>query len=73
VAFDPERLRVAIGGIPVYVDGAGASFDAAAARETLAESEVRLVVDLRSGGEQATFWTCDFSYDYVKINAEYHT
>jgi glutamate N-acetyltransferase/amino-acid N-acetyltransferase len=73
VAFDPERLRVAIAGIPVYVDGAAALFDAATAREALSESEVRLVVDLRSGGEQATFWTCDFSYDYIKINAEYHT
>jgi len=27
----------------------------------------------RERGETATVWTCDFSYDYVKINAEYHT
>ena len=27
----------------------------------------------QSGGETATVYTCDFSYDYVKINAEYYT
>ena len=32
-----------------------------------------IVLDLHAGAEQATVWTCDFSYDYVRINAEYHT
>ncbi|MBR5582120.1 MAG: bifunctional ornithine acetyltransferase/N-acetylglutamate synthase, partial [Phascolarctobacterium sp.] len=26
-----------------------------------------------AGEEKATVWTCDFSYEYVKINGEYHT
>ncbi|WP_443682904.1 bifunctional ornithine acetyltransferase/N-acetylglutamate synthase, partial [Phascolarctobacterium succinatutens] len=26
-----------------------------------------------AGEESATVWTCDFSYEYVKINGEYHT
>jgi glutamate N-acetyltransferase/amino-acid N-acetyltransferase len=33
--------------------------------------EVRL--DLGLGSAEATVWTCDFSYDYVRINAEYTT
>lgn len=36
-----------------------------------AELDVR--VALGRGGAGATVWTCDFSYDYVKINAEYRT
>jgi len=40
----------------------------------LKAKEVKIEIDLnQQGGEQATVWTCDFSYDYVKINAEYHT
>jgi glutamate N-acetyltransferase/amino-acid N-acetyltransferase len=30
-------------------------------------------VDLGRGTHGATVWTCDFSYDYVRINAEYRT
>ena len=73
VPFDPERTRVHLGEILVFADGTGVAFNVDAARDYLAESEVRVIVDLRSGEEQAVVWTCDFSYDYVKINAEYHT
>jgi glutamate N-acetyltransferase/amino-acid N-acetyltransferase len=73
VAFDPESVEVLLGDIVVCRDGQGVAFDEAAAREYLGESEVRIVVDLHVGEEQATVWTCDLSYDYVKINAEYHT
>jgi glutamate N-acetyltransferase/amino-acid N-acetyltransferase len=31
------------------------------------------MVYLGRGDAQTTLWTCDFSYDYVKINAEYRT
>lgn len=49
-------------------------FDAVAAHNWLAEQkEIRLVADLGMGQAEATVWTCDLSYDYVKINAEYHT
>ena len=35
--------------------------------------DLTITVDLGVGTESATAFTCDFSYDYVKINAEYHT
>jgi glutamate N-acetyltransferase / amino-acid N-acetyltransferase len=28
---------------------------------------------LNVGDETAAIWTCDYSYDYIRINAEYHT
>jgi len=37
------------------------------------QSEITVRVDLRRGAAQATVWTCDFSYDYVKINADYRS
>jgi len=30
-------------------------------------------VILNRGSEDITIWTCDFSYDYVKINADYRS
>ncbi len=42
--------------------------------DAMKQKEVHIEVDLHQpSGESATVWTCDFSYDYVKINAEYHT
>jgi glutamate N-acetyltransferase/amino-acid N-acetyltransferase len=37
------------------------------------EEEITIRVDLARGGAKTTVWTCDFSYDYVRINAEYRT
>jgi glutamate N-acetyltransferase/amino-acid N-acetyltransferase len=37
------------------------------------EAEIQITVDLGRGEATDTVWTCDFSYDYVKINAEYRT
>jgi glutamate N-acetyltransferase/amino-acid N-acetyltransferase len=44
-----------------------------AAEAALKEDEVVIEVQLGAGEKSWTAWTCDFSYDYVKINAEYHT
>jgi len=37
------------------------------------QSEITVRVDLHRGGAQTTVWTCDLSYDYVKINADYRS
>jgi len=37
------------------------------------ESEILVRVVLNRGDASATIWTCDFSYDYVKINADYRS
>ena len=39
----------------------------------LQRKEIEITVDLGVGSHAATMWTCDFSADYVKINAEYRT
>jgi glutamate N-acetyltransferase/amino-acid N-acetyltransferase len=47
---------------------------AAAAATVLNAAEVTVTVDLGTGGSHdATMWTCDFSAEYVRINAEYRT
>jgi glutamate N-acetyltransferase/amino-acid N-acetyltransferase len=40
----------------------------------MSAAEVPVQVDLGTGGSfEATMWTCDFSAEYVRINAEYRT
>ncbi|MBR1760735.1 MAG: bifunctional glutamate N-acetyltransferase/amino-acid acetyltransferase ArgJ [Schwartzia sp.] len=73
VPMEPEKTVVKFGGIPVYANGVGASFDEAALRKVMSEHDVLIDVELGLGDAEATVWSCDFSYEYVKINGEYHT
>ena len=70
---DPGRTSLAIGGVTIVKAGLGASFDETALRTVMSEKDITVEVDLGLGDAQATVWTCDFSYEYVKINGEYHT
>ena len=73
VPMDPERTTVKFGGIPVYANGTGASCDADALRKVMGQHDIVIDVEMGLGSAEATVWTCDFSYEYVKINGEYHT
>ncbi|MBQ1915394.1 MAG: bifunctional glutamate N-acetyltransferase/amino-acid acetyltransferase ArgJ, partial [Selenomonadaceae bacterium] len=73
VPMDPEKTVVKFGGIPVYAHGVGAEFDEDALRKVMAEHDIVIDIDMGAGKEEATVWSCDFSYEYVKINGEYHT
>jgi glutamate N-acetyltransferase/amino-acid N-acetyltransferase len=39
----------------------------------MARNEITVRIELKRGTDSANVWTCDFSYDYVRINAEYRT
>jgi glutamate N-acetyltransferase/amino-acid N-acetyltransferase len=68
------RTRVRLGGVLVFRDGASAGPAARRrAEKALTASEIRIEVDLAAGRGHASIWTCDLTYDYVKINAEYTT
>lgn len=71
--FDAGNLQITLGGTRVFQNGEPADFDVAQAERALRKEEVVIEVSLGAGQAQWTAWTCDFSYDYVKINAEYHT
>jgi len=73
VAMDPERTTVKFGGIPVYAGGVGVPYDAEALHDVMSGHDIVIEIDLNDGDVEAKVWTCDFSYEYVKINGEYHT
>jgi glutamate N-acetyltransferase/amino-acid N-acetyltransferase len=74
VQINLAGVLLKLGDFQLVASGEPLPFDAAAVSRWLAErAEVRVGVDLGVGQAQATVWTCDFSYKYVEINAEYHT
>ena len=73
VPMNPETTVVKFGGIPVYAHGVGADYDEAALKKVMGEHDIVVDIDMGMGTQEATVWTCDFSYEYVKINGEYHT
>jgi glutamate N-acetyltransferase / amino-acid N-acetyltransferase len=72
-AFDPERLEVSLAGIKIASRGALNVEALAEAGSRMKEREFGLTLDLKMGKASARVTTCDLSYDYVKINAEYTT
>lgn len=73
VVFDPSRLSIDLLGIPVCRDGMTVPFDEGEALRRFDDPEVAIDVDLGAGDGAATVWTCDLSYDYVRINGDYRT
>ena len=53
--------------------GRAASYTEEQGKRVMQPAEIPMKVTLGRGVETATVWTCDFSYDYVKINADYRS
>ena len=60
-------------GVQVAKNGMGIEFDNEKAVKILKNEKVEILIELNDGEFSSTAWGCDLSYDYVKINAEYHT
>ncbi|KAG6899159.1 hypothetical protein C0993_012821 [Termitomyces sp. T159_Od127] len=59
--------------LPVLVNGEPEIVDEVRAKAILSEEEFDIEVRLGMGDKEATYWTCDFSYEYVKINGDYRS
>jgi glutamate N-acetyltransferase/amino-acid N-acetyltransferase len=72
--LDTARVDLWLGDVQVIERGgrAGAYREEDGAR-AMRPAEIEVRVALGRGDAETTVWTCDFSYDYVKINAEYRT
>jgi glutamate N-acetyltransferase/amino-acid N-acetyltransferase len=72
--LDVNRIRLHLGDVLVAENGGrAASYNEADGQRVMKEAEITVRVELGRGNAEATVWTCDFSYDYVKINADYRT
>ena len=72
--LDVSLIRLYLGEVLVAENGGRApSYQEADGQRVMRESEITVRIVLGRGQAEATVWTCDFSYDYVKINADYRT
>jgi len=72
--LDVNALQLYLGDVLVAENGGRAkSYEEAQGAAVMKEAEITVRVVLNRGRDNATVWTCDFSYDYVKINADYRS
>lgn len=71
--FKQHDVSIDIMGIPVCRGGLTVDFDEEEALKRFEEPEIVLEANLGAGDASATVWTCDLSYDYVRINGDYRT
>ena len=74
ITVDPEKIDIFFGSVQMVKNGLGCGkkIEAGATR-VLKQEEFAVTIDLNLGREMETVFTCDFSIDYVKINADYRT
>ncbi len=72
--LDVDQVKLYLGDVLVAEDGGLASgYTEAQGLAVMQEKDILVRVVLQRGQAQTTLWTCDFSYDYVKINADYRS
>jgi glutamate N-acetyltransferase/amino-acid N-acetyltransferase len=72
--LDITTVDLNIGGLEIVRGGEPApDYSEAAAARIMREQNIDIAIRLGAHTTTATVWTCDFSYDYVKINAEYRS
>ncbi|HEY2646599.1 MAG TPA: bifunctional glutamate N-acetyltransferase/amino-acid acetyltransferase ArgJ [Candidatus Acidoferrales bacterium] len=79
VPFNPDHAEIWLGGMKMYGPPKGKPYsvalplDEGEAHTRLLEKNISIVVDLHQGRGKARMWTCDFTAEYVHINASYRT
>lgn len=75
VDFDPDRVSLHFEDVCIFRNGQPVQDEAleAKASAVLRQKDICMTLDLGEGSESETVYTCDFSYDYVKINADYRS
>jgi glutamate N-acetyltransferase/amino-acid N-acetyltransferase len=73
ISSGPDSMRLRIGDLVIFERGRPAGADPKQLKAAMHAHDIAVHLDLGAGRGEARYLTCDFSYDYVKINAEYTT
>lgn len=72
--LDINALQIYLDDLRIVSEGGrDADYTEQQGQQVMDQNEITIRVDLNRGNAESKVWTCDFSYDYVKINAEYRT
>jgi len=73
-ALAVDKISVTLNGVTIVEQGGRApSYTEAAGQQAMAAEDIAIGIDLGRGTVSETVWTCDLTYEYVRINAEYRT
>ncbi|MBR1966325.1 MAG: bifunctional glutamate N-acetyltransferase/amino-acid acetyltransferase ArgJ [Lentisphaeria bacterium] len=73
VDFNPDLVNIYYDGIPVVRDGGDAGTPEEDLADVMKKREFTVLCDMNCGDVDYWVWTGDVTYEYVKINADYHT
>ena len=73
VKLNPAKLSCSLDDLTVFKNGSPAKFNAKKAAKVVSQQEHTITVGLGAGKAEDFCYGCDLSYEYVRINAEYHT
>lgn len=72
--FDLDKVQIYLDDVQIVENGGRCeSYTEAAGAAVFARSEFRVRIELGRGSASGELWTCDFSHDYVSINANYRS
>jgi glutamate N-acetyltransferase/amino-acid N-acetyltransferase len=71
--FSPEKVTIKFDELPILKPNFTNGFNEEEAKKILSQNNVTVSLDLNEGEGSSTWWTCDYSEEYVKINANYRT
>ena len=74
VEFDIDKIKVYLGDVCIVSNGGrDSAYTEEQGQQVMSQDEILIRIELNTGDCQASIWTSDLSYDYVKINAEYRS
>ncbi len=73
VSVAPEKVSVSLDDVPIFAGGQGIQGSGKRLQEIMGGPRIRVTVELGKGDKEFTVYTADLSFEYVEINAHYHT
>ena len=73
VPIRPERVDIKLGGLSLVKNGTPLPLQEKKIKSVMKKKNIHIEIALNQGAKEAEIYTCDLSYDYVKINSEYTT
>ena len=74
VPFNPDRVKISLNGSVLFNNGVPTKGALQSTlRKKMKSKNISIIIDLKSGIHSDEVYTCDLSYDYIRINAEYTT
>lgn len=73
VTFREEDVSLVLNNVLIYEHGVPVEYDEAALSESMRSGEVTIDLQFRLGTAEVTYWTCDLTAEYIRLNADYTT